>query len=81
MAFRRGGFSFVEHGLEMWTQESWRIGSVAPWHVESSRSRDQTHVPPPLASRFLTTGLPGKDYCLIVSGMQGIISIPCGKIR
>ena len=27
------------------TQESRHTGSVAPWHVRSSRIRDQTHVP------------------------------------
>ena len=40
------------HGLQLlwlagsraWAQELRHEGSVAPWHVESSQTRDQTHV-------------------------------------
>ena len=35
-------------------------GLVAPWHVGSSQTRGQVHVPS-LAGRFLTTGSPGKS--------------------
>ena len=31
--------------LVSWAQELWHTGLVAPWHVESSQTRDQTHVP------------------------------------
>ena len=54
-----GGFSLVaEHGLQAYgLQQLWLVGSsaqaqwlwytglVAPWHVRSSQTRDQTHVP------------------------------------
>ena len=39
----------AEHGLEgaqcAWAQELWHTDLVAPWHVESSRTRDRTYVP------------------------------------
>ena len=38
---RRAGFS----GCCMWAQYLWCKGLVAPWHVESSQTRDWTHVP------------------------------------
>ena len=47
----------VEHGL----QELWHMGLLAPWHVESSQTRDRTCVPS-IGSGFLTTGPPGKSY-------------------
>ena len=28
-----------------WAQKLWFMGLVAPWHVDSSQTRDQTHVP------------------------------------
>ena len=31
-------------GFRAWARELWHEGSAAPWHVESSRARDQTHV-------------------------------------
>ena len=70
MAFRCAGFSVAEHGLELWTQESWHVGSVAPWRAESSQSRDQARVPLPLAGRFLTTGLPGKSRRLLFNCLR-----------
>ena len=33
------------HALGVWAQWLWCMGLVAPWHVESSWTRDQTHVP------------------------------------
>ena len=41
----------AEHGLQArsscgtWAQWLWRTGLIAPWHVGSSRTRAQTHVP------------------------------------
>ena len=43
------------------------MGFVALWHVRSSRTRNQTSVPC-IASRFLTTGLPGKPSRLFNNG-------------
>ena len=40
MVVVRGGYSLVA-----WTQELWPMGLVAPQHVKSSWTRDQTHVP------------------------------------
>ena len=45
-------------GSRAWVQEMRRIGLVAPWHVESSRTRDRTHVP--CTGRFLSTAPPEK---------------------
>ena len=40
------GSVVVVHGLQgAQAQQLWRMGLVAPWHVGSSQSRDQTHVP------------------------------------
>ena len=44
-----------------WAQQLWHMGLLAPWHVGSSQSRDQTRVPE-LAVGFLTTGPPWKPY-------------------
>ena len=43
----------------------WCMGLAALWHVESSRTRDQTHVPV-LADRFLITMLPGKSVFFLL---------------
>ena len=60
----------VEHGLwgmhcfsicSTQAQQLCYMGLVAPGHVESSQTRDQT-VSSALAVRFLTTGPPGKSY-------------------
>ena len=32
-------------GSRVWSQQLWRSGVVALWHVESSRTKDQTCVP------------------------------------
>ena len=32
-------------GSTVLAQQLWLVGSVAPWHVGSSWTRDQTHVP------------------------------------
>ena len=55
-----------------WAQSLGCTGLVAPWHMESSQTRDQTHVlclprpgiepvSPALAGGFLTIVLPGKS--------------------
>ena len=31
-------------GSTVWAQWLWYMGLVAPWHVESSQTRDRTHV-------------------------------------
>ena len=45
-AWRRSGFSSVEHGLQgAQAQQLTYTGLVAPWHVGTSQTRDRTHVP------------------------------------
>ena len=44
----------------MWAQQLWLSGLLALQHVESSQTRDGTHVH--CTGRFLTTGLPGKSH-------------------
>ena len=65
-SLRRAGFSLwrlllcsVGSGTDS-LQQSWLTGLVAPWHVESSRTKDRTHVPV-LAGEFLSTVRPGKS--------------------
>ena len=43
-------------------QELWGMGSVSRQHMASSRTRDQRQGSPCIASRFLTTGPPGKPH-------------------
>ena len=40
-----------------WAQQLWLVGLAAPWHVESSQTRDRI---PALAGGFLPTAPPGK---------------------
>ena len=35
-------------------QQLWHTGLVAPWHVESSQTKDQTHVPSLLENGMAT---------------------------
>ena len=56
-----GGFSCCESpAARVWAQQLWHTGLVALWFVESSHTRDWTHVPH-IGRKFLTTGPPGKS--------------------
>lgn len=48
-------------GSRAWAQQFWGTGLVALPHVETSRTRVEPWSPV-LASRFLSTGSPGKSY-------------------
>ena len=55
--------------------QAYALGSRAPWHVESSQTRDRTHVAA-LAFGFLTTGPPGKSlfffFFLMMDSSRGL---------
>ena len=51
--------------LGMLAQQLWCTGLVALQHVESPRTRNQTHIP--CISRFLTTGSPGKSFLQLLN--------------
>ena len=59
VAFLVAELGFRERGLQelgLGVSRLWCTGSVVPWHVESSQTRDQTHVWS--AGGFLTTAPP-----------------------
>ena len=51
--------------LGMLAQQLWCTGLVALQHVESSRTRNQTHIP--CIGRFLTSGSPGKSFLQLLN--------------
>ena len=63
VAFLVAELGFRERGLQqlgLAVSRLWCTGSVVPWPVESSQTRDQTHVW--LAGGFLTTAPPEKSW-------------------
>ena len=59
------------------------MGLVAPWHVEFSQTRDQTHVPelmsPALAGGFLPAVPPEKsNHCVLQTSLpiESVASLP-----
>ena len=69
--FRRTGFTIVLHGLSsdgMHAQQLAHTGSVAPWHVRSSWTRDQTHVHcigRQVHNHWITREVPLLSYCML----------------
>ena len=69
--FRRTGFSIVLHGLSsdgMHAQQLAHTGSVAPQHVRSSWTRDQTHVHcigRQVHNHWTTREVPLLSYCML----------------
>ena len=53
----------VARGSRAQTQQLWRTGLGAPWHVGSSQTRART-ASPTLAGGLLTTVPPGKPHCM-----------------
>ena len=80
-----GGFSCGAQAPGTWAsvlatrrlQYLWHMSLVAPWHVESSWTRDQTHVPC-IGRQILglTTGPPGKSCLPLVITLS-----PSGQSR
>ena len=71
-----GGFSCCRPwALGLWAQWLWHTGSVAPWHVGSSWTRDRTYVPCIgnwLLNHWTTRKVPIAYSCLLCHSLGAI---------